>query len=85
MSTRAFWAVAVAFALGACGDDTVNPSNPDAGPSKDATTDGADKDGGDGGHTDAHADARGDAEGDVQQNDGETGDGGGVGDASGTD
>jgi len=79
MSNRAFWAVAIAFALGACGDDTVNPSNPDAAPSKDATADGAGKDGGDGGHADAHADAHEDAhedaEGDVQQNDGGLGDG----------
>jgi hypothetical protein len=84
MSTRAL-AVAIAFALGACGDDTVNPSIPDAGPSKDATTDGAGKDGGDDGHADAHADAHGDAGGDVQQNDGEKGDAGEVGDASGGD
>jgi hypothetical protein len=77
MATRAFWALAVAFALAACGDDTVNPSNPEAGPSKDATTDGPGKDGGDGGHADAHADAHEDAEGDVHQNDGESGDGGG--------
>jgi hypothetical protein len=83
MSTRAFWAVLVAFALGACGDDTVNPSNPDAGPSKDATTDGAGKDGGDGGgHADAHADAPEDAVGDVHPNDGESDD---AGDASATD
>jgi len=78
MSTRALWAVAVAFALGGCGDDTVNASNPDAGPSKDATTDGAGKGGGDSG---AHADAHEDTGGDVQHNDGETGDGGEAGDA----
>jgi hypothetical protein len=30
----------------ACGDDTVDPSNPDAGPTKDATADAAHKDGG---------------------------------------
>src|SRR5262249_19926470 len=40
---------AVAFALAGCGDDSVNPSNPDAGPSKDATTDG-EGGGGEGGH-----------------------------------
>jgi hypothetical protein len=31
---------AAALALAGCGDDTVNPANPDAGPSKDATVDG---------------------------------------------
>jgi hypothetical protein len=77
MSTRVFWALAFAFALAACGDDTVNASNPDAGPSKDATADGAGKDGGDAGHADAHADAHEDAGGDVHQTDGESGDSGG--------
>jgi hypothetical protein len=33
-------AAAAALALSGCGDDTVNPSNPEAGPSKDATVDG---------------------------------------------
>ncbi len=32
--------VSLAFALAGCGDDTVNPTNPDAGPTKDATTEG---------------------------------------------
>ena len=64
---------AAAFALSACGDDTVNPSNPDAGPSKDGTAESSAKDGGDGGRADAPPDGVEDARGgDVHQNDGKS-------------
>jgi hypothetical protein len=57
MAHRDFWMTIVLIAFTACSDDTVNPSNPDAGPSKDVAAEAAGKDAGDGGHVDAHADA----------------------------